>query len=138
LLILSQTKEKFMNNYLKVLLVHPHQELIGEVKSFLGHCVIHYTADGADGLFAGRMEEYDLIVTTVDLPLITGLEMVRALRNMSQNSRTPAIFLGDGSESEACLRLISRLGGGYQLRQELVTSSFSFEWQNAKSLLEIN
>jgi DNA-binding response OmpR family regulator len=126
-----------MNDYLKVLLVHPNQELILEVKTFLGHTVMHYASDGADGLFAGRMEEYDLIVTALDLPLITGLEMIRALRNMSQNSKTSVIFIGNGSESEACQRLISRLGAGYFLRQELVDNRFSFEWQNAKASLEI-
>ncbi len=126
-----------MNNYLKVLLVHTKEELIHEVKNFLGHTVIHYASDGADGLFAGRMEEYDLIVTATDLPLITGLEMVRALRNMSQNSKTPVIFLGEGNESEACLRLINRLRGGYFLREELRNDDFSNAWENAKASLEI-
>jgi two-component system chemotaxis response regulator CheY len=126
-----------MNDYLKVLLVHPNEELIHEVKLFLGHTVIHYASDGADGLFAGRMEEYDLVVCAIDLPLITGLEMVRALRNMSQNSKTPVIFLGEGTESEACLRLISRLRGGYFLREELASLDFSCAWQNAKASLEI-
>jgi DNA-binding response OmpR family regulator len=126
-----------MNDYLKVLLVHPKEELIHEVKNFLGHTVIHYASDGADGLFAGRMEEYDLVVCALDLPLITGLEMIRALRNMSQNNKTPVIFLGDGSETDACKRLMNRLRGGYFLREELQTEDFSYAWQNAKASLEI-
>jgi DNA-binding response OmpR family regulator len=126
-----------MNDYLKVLLVHPMEELIQEVKRFLGQTVIHYASDGADGLFAGRMEEYDLIVTAIDLPLVTGLEMVRALRNMSQNNKTAVIFLGEGNETDACKRLIAKLRAGYFLREELEKESFSCDWQNAKASLEI-
>ncbi len=126
-----------MNDYLKVLLVHSQEEVIQEVKSFLGHTVIHYAADGADGLFAGRMEEYDLIICSLELPLITGMEMVRALRNMSQNSKTSVIFLGNGTESPQCKQLITKLGGGYFLREDLVGDDFSHEWQTAKASLEI-
>jgi DNA-binding response OmpR family regulator len=126
-----------MGDYMKVLLVHTDSEVINEVKSFLGLCIVHYASDGADGLFAGRVEEYDIIVTALDLPLITGMEMVRALRNLSQNNKTPVIFIGNGTESDQCKALISRLNAGYYLRDELADHNFSGEWQNAKAELNI-
>ena len=126
-----------MANYLKVLLVHTQPEVIQEVKDFLGHAVIQFAADGADGLFAGRMEEFDLVVCALDLPLITGLEVVRALRNMSPNNKTPVIFLGNGTETPQHLALISRLRGGYFLREELTAGDFLYEWNTAMAALEI-
>ncbi len=113
-----------MSDYMKVLLVHREPEVIAEVKGFFGHAIVHYASDGADGLFAGRMEEYDIIVAALDLPLISGMEMVRALRNLTQNNKTPVIFIGNGTESDQCKALIVRLRAGYFLREELTEDDF--------------
>jgi CheY-like chemotaxis protein len=50
---------------------------------------------GIDGLQAAKLEPFDLILCGTDLPLITGFEMIRSIRNLSRNCLTPVIFIAD-------------------------------------------
>ncbi|HEY5691872.1 MAG TPA: hypothetical protein VIS49_10475 [Cyclobacteriaceae bacterium] len=47
---------------------------------------------GLDGLLTARKENSGLILNVVDLPVITGIEMMRAIRNFSYNIHTPVRF----------------------------------------------
>jgi DNA-binding response OmpR family regulator len=81
----------------KVLVVHRQEGLLEEVKSVLEKFEpeVRQLECGIDGLQAAKLEHFDLILSGTDLPLITGFEMVRAIRNLSKNCFTPVIFLTD-------------------------------------------
>lgn len=82
---------------MKILVIHRQKEVIGQIATVLASVdpVIRYYDSGLDGLLAARIESYDLIVCGTDLPVITGFELVRSLRNSSINKGTPVIFLAD-------------------------------------------
>jgi CheY-like chemotaxis protein len=82
---------------MKILVINRQKEVIGLIKSALASVdpVIRYYDSGLEGLMTARIENFDLIVCGTDLPVITGFEMVRSLRNSSINKSTPVIFLAD-------------------------------------------
>jgi CheY-like chemotaxis protein len=82
---------------MKILVVHRQKEVIEQVKSVLcdSNAVIFSTDSGLDGLLTSRIEKFDLIICSTDLPVITGFELVRTIRNNSVNKGTPVIFLSE-------------------------------------------
>ena len=82
---------------MKILVIHRQKEVIGQIATVLASVepVIRYYDSGLDGLLAARIESFDLIVCGTDLPVITGFELVRSLRNSSINKNTPVIFLAE-------------------------------------------
>jgi CheY-like chemotaxis protein len=82
---------------MKILVINRQKEVIGQIASVLASVnpIIRYYDSGLDGLLAARVEPFDLIVCSTDLPVITGFELVRSLRNSSINKGTPVIFLAD-------------------------------------------
>ena len=82
---------------MKILVVHRQKEVIAKVKSVLqsNQSIIRFSDSGLDGLLAARIEVFDLIICSTDLPVITGFELVRSLKENSINKRTPVVFLAD-------------------------------------------
>jgi CheY-like chemotaxis protein len=82
---------------MKILVIHRQKEVIGQISTVLASVdpIIQYFDSGLDGLLAARIEIYDLIICGTDLPVITGFELVRSVRNSSINKATPVIFLAD-------------------------------------------
>lgn len=87
---------------MKILVVHRQKEVIEQVKSVLidSNAVIFSTDSGLDGLLTSRIEKFDLIICSTDLPVITGFELVRTIRNNSVNKSTPVIFLSEQIDSK--------------------------------------
>jgi CheY-like chemotaxis protein len=100
------------HNSPKVLLVYSEEvtRYLLQEKLVMKGCIARAFASGLDGMLQGRIEKFDWVVSGLDLPVVTGLEMVRALRLNPTNKNSPVLFLGDGCESAACRRLIDRLG----------------------------
>jgi DNA-binding response OmpR family regulator len=88
---------------MKILVVHRQTAVVEEIKLSLGHLqpVIRYYNSGLDGLIASRMEKFNLIVCSTELPVVTGYELVRSIRTISVNSATPVIFLSDKVDAKA-------------------------------------
>jgi DNA-binding response OmpR family regulator len=82
---------------MKVLIVHRQKELTSMIKSALQDHDPHvrYAESGLDGLLIARLEEFDMIICGTDLPVITGFELIRSLRNSSINRNTTVIFMAD-------------------------------------------
>jgi CheY-like chemotaxis protein len=57
-----------------------------------GHEVVA-TADGADGLAAARLHRPDVIITDVDMPRMTGLDLCRAVRRDPDLSHIPVLVV---------------------------------------------
>ena len=82
---------------MKILVVHRQKMVIDQVKSVLQNnsLVVIHTDSGLDGLLTSRIESFDLIICGTDLPVITGFELVRSIRNNSINKNVPVIFISD-------------------------------------------
>ena len=84
-----------MHENLKVLVVHRQVSVANDIKKQFKRAgwLVHLAHSGLDGLLAARKESFGLILTVIDLPVITGIEMMRSIRNISLNINTPAYFL---------------------------------------------
>ena len=82
---------------MKILIVHRQSELTDLVKKVLRNYdpIVRYVESGLDGLLTARLEEFDMIICGTDLPVITGFEVIRSLRNSSVNRNTTVIFVAD-------------------------------------------
>ena len=87
---------------MKILVVHRQKEVIEQVKSVLvdSNAVIFSADSGLDGLLTSRIEKFDLIICSTDLPVVTVFELVRTIRNNSVNKTTPVIFLSEQVDSK--------------------------------------
>jgi CheY-like chemotaxis protein len=108
---------------MKILVVHRQKEVIEQVKSVLSdsNAVIFSTDSGLDGLLTSRIEKFDLIICSTDLPVITGFELVRTIRNNSVNKSTPVIFL-----SEEVNAKIEHLGNALGVAAMLANKEMNF------------
>lgn len=84
-----------MNEYLRVLVVHRQISMANDIKKQFDYAgwLVHVAQSGLDGLLAARKESFSLIISAIDLPVITGIEMVRGIRNFSFNVNTSVVFL---------------------------------------------
>jgi DNA-binding response OmpR family regulator len=82
---------------MKILVIHRQRTVVDDIKTSLDHLqpVIRYYNSGLDGLIASRMEKFNLIVCSTELPVVTGFELVRSLRTISINKSTPVVLLTD-------------------------------------------
>ncbi|NOT75125.1 MAG: response regulator [Cyclobacteriaceae bacterium] len=96
---------------MKVLAVHWQKEVLEEIEHTLcpPRWYVRSMTSGLDALLSARAEQYDLIFCCLDLPMVTGIEFARSVRNLSANKNTPIIFLSDGEETEGQRELLSKL-----------------------------
>src|SRR5690606_21337666 len=87
---------------MKILVVHRQREVTEQIRSVLQDVgsIIRCSVSGLDGLLAARIETFDLIICSTDLPVITGFELVRSLRTNSVNKHTPVILIADQISEE--------------------------------------
>ena len=85
-----------MSEYLRVLVVHRQITVANDIKKQFESAgwLVHMAQIGLDGLLAARKESFSLILSAIDLPVITGIEMVRGIRNFSFNVNTPVVIMG--------------------------------------------
>lgn len=65
-------------------------EMIGAALSYLGHQVA-FATNGAQAIAAFSVEEFDLVITDIDMPIRDGFEVIRELKKRSSRSRIIAI-----------------------------------------------
>jgi len=68
---------------------------------------------------AAKMSMFDLILSGQDLPVVTGIEMVRSIRNLSFNKRTPVVLLAEGTETEEHSRIFQLLNVNLMTMDEI-------------------
>jgi two-component system sensor histidine kinase and response regulator WspE len=56
-------------------------------------CDVTVAVDGVDGLHQSQVGNFDLIVTDIDMPRMSGFELVEALRKNKKTSDTPVIIV---------------------------------------------
>ena len=92
---------------MKVLVVHRNEAVLESIKAQLSQWYIRSCMSGLDGLLCCRVEHFDLILCGLDLPVVTGIEMVRSIRNFSVNKKTPVILLAEGKDTADHVRLLN-------------------------------
>ncbi|MEO8472314.1 MAG: response regulator [Chryseolinea sp.] len=82
---------------MKILVAHRQKKTVDLIKSVLSSSnpVVLHTESGLDGLLTSRIEYFDVIICSADLPVVTGFELIRSIRTNSINRQTPVIFLSD-------------------------------------------
>jgi two-component system chemotaxis response regulator CheY len=69
-----------------------------------GHTVVA-APDGAAGLAKAKLQRFDLIITDLNMPVMNGMEMIRAVRALPNYVGVPIVFLttesSDSVKSEA-------------------------------------
>jgi CheY-like chemotaxis protein len=94
---------------MKVLVVHRQRSVIENIKAQLAKWHVESFDNGLDGLLIARERCYDLILSGRDLPVVTSIEMIRSIRNLSLNQRTPIILVADGTETDEHNRIFGIL-----------------------------
>ncbi|MFM7851891.1 MAG: PleD family two-component system response regulator [Flammeovirgaceae bacterium] len=104
---------------MRVLVVHRLEEQTKSLKSQFHQWNVQMANTGLDGLLAARVRNFDLIISSLQLPVVTGIEMVRSIRNLSLNQTTPVVMLADGSITPEHERLLTMLNATLLTRAEL-------------------
>src|SRR5258707_13772907 len=104
---------------MKVLVVHRQKEVLQNIQDQLGHWYVEAYSNGLEGLMAAKLSSFDLILCGQDLPVVTGIEMVRSIRNLSLNRRTPVILLAEGTETEEHSRIFQMLNANLMTLEEV-------------------
>lgn len=104
---------------MKVLVVHRLEEQTKFLKSQFNHWYVQTANTGLDGLLAARLKNYDLILCSLQLPVVTGIEMMRSIRNFSLNQNTPIVVLSEGLVSADHARLLHLLDANLLTLTEL-------------------
>ena len=79
----------------KILVVEDTQDTREFMESILelqGYDVV-VAADGLEGLEQARSELPDLVITDLSMPRLTGLEMIRKLRETQEGSKVPILAI---------------------------------------------
>jgi two-component system chemotaxis response regulator CheY len=56
--------------------------------------------DGAKGLQKASAETFDLVLSDINMPIMTGIEMLRSLRQLAQYKFTPIVLVTTESQPE--------------------------------------
>jgi two-component system chemotaxis response regulator CheY len=68
------------------------RQMIKVVLAPAGHTVIE-AGDGAQGLEKAKASRMDLVITDLNMPIMNGLELIRALRKLPALTGLPIVFL---------------------------------------------
>jgi len=115
---------------MKVLVVHRQASIADHIKNQLPQCTVTCVTCGWVGLSEARTKRYDLVISSNDLPVVTGFEMVRSLRVLSVNTQVPVIMLKEGDESTEYSEHASRLKASTLTLLEVQKMKYSELWLN--------
>ena len=82
---------------MKIMVVHRQARIAEEVQLTLKSMItsLRYCDTALDALIAIKNEAFDLIICEIELPLVTGIEVVRSLRARQYNSTTKVVLISD-------------------------------------------
>lgn len=115
---------------MKVLVVHRQASIADHIKDQLPQCIVTCVTCGWVGLSETRTKHYDLVISSYDLPVVTGFEMVRSLRMFSMNMQVPVIMLTDGTETLGYTKLAGRLNASMLTLKEVQKMKYTELWLN--------
>lgn len=92
-----------MDSSLKILFVDDSQTILDMVASSLlelGYLETKSAEDGLEALAMCEEEEFDFIITDINMPNMDGFELIQTLRNKYQYMTTPILVLTTESSDE--------------------------------------
>jgi CheY-like chemotaxis protein len=104
---------------MKVLVVHRQESVLQSIKAQMKTWYIKSYTSGLDGLIACKLENFDLILCGQNLPVVTGIELIRSIRNLSINKHTPVVLLAEGNETAEHERIMHILNANLMTIDEL-------------------
>ena len=115
---------------MKVLVVHRQAKIADHIKDQLPQCIVTCVTCGWIGLSEARTKRYDLVISSYDLPVVTGFEMVRSLRMISLNTQVPVIMLSEGIETLGFSKLACRLNASMLSLSDVQKMKYMELWLN--------
>jgi DNA-binding response OmpR family regulator len=115
---------------MKVLVVHRQATIADHIKDQLPQCIVTCVTCGWVGLSEARTKRYDLVISSYDLPVVTGFEMIRSLRMFSLNMQVPVIMLTEGNETLGYTKLACQLKASMLSLKEVQKMKFMELWLN--------
>lgn len=115
---------------MKVLVVHRQASIADHIKDQLPQCIVTCVTCGWVGLSEARTKRYDLVISSYDLPVVTGFEMIRSLRMFSLNMQVPVIMLTEGNETLGYTKLACQLKASMLSLKEVQKMKFMELWLN--------
>jgi two-component system, chemotaxis family, chemotaxis protein CheY len=73
------------------------RQLIKMTLSRAGYEIVE-AEDGAKGLQKASAETFDLVLSDINMPIMTGIEMLRSLRKLAQYKFTPIVLVTTESQ----------------------------------------
>ncbi len=100
----------------KILIVEDYPETVEMVKTFLNlkGFTVAVAMDGQAGLEAARSENPDLILLDLMMPKLSGLEVLKRLKEDAATAEIPVIIVTVGTESDEIKEAIA-LGAEYYI-----------------------
>ena len=83
-------------------------QMIKLVLAPAGHTVVA-AGDGAAGLAKAKAQSFDLVITDLNMPVMNGMAMIRALRALPSFVGVPIVFLT--TESDASVKSEAKAAG---------------------------
>jgi CheY-like chemotaxis protein len=83
---------------LKVLVAHWHAQVCVETEQMIREkfvAKVETLDHGLEAIFRVQAEAFDLILCSIELPVVTGFEIVRTMRHYPANKYTPAIIMAN-------------------------------------------
>ena len=84
------------------------RQMIKLVLGPAGHAVVE-AGDGSEGLVKAKAQNFDLVITDLNMPIMDGLTMIEELRKLPEHMGVPIIFLT--TESDADLKARAKAAG---------------------------
>jgi len=104
---------------MRVLVVHRQKEVTRIIQQQLDPWYVHRAHSGLEGLMATRTQRFDLVIGSLDLPVVTGIEMVRSIRICSCYKNVPVVIMALGSETTSHAQLLNRLNANLLTMREV-------------------
>lgn len=120
--------------YKRILCIEDEQfitELYGRALQKAGYDVV-FEADGLRGLDAAKTNQYDIILLDIMVPNLTGIELLKRLRQESPELKAKVIVTTNLEQSEEDRKSVEKQADGYVIKanmtpKELVTFLQSLE-----------
>jgi two-component system chemotaxis response regulator CheY len=73
------------------------RQMIKLVLGPAGHAVVE-AGDGSEGLVKAKAQNFDLVITDLNMPVMNGMQMIKALRALPSFVGIPIVFLTTESD----------------------------------------